>query len=394
MNVAGGCAQRIETTGPVDATRRREVTTSAPLFHSASVRVADVPGVATMTQRKPDEVLSINSPINRRRFALMAAASTVVTACGGGGSGSGTSSANVGESSPPPSSGTFPVTPPSPTPPSTPQAPTNPPAPENPPAPTKSAKRGIAYDLANAKDFEVLSPGVSWWYDWSATPASGTSATWRAQYGIDFIPTLWNGNFNDAQIEQLLLSDPKIRFLLVLNEPNLTDQANLSPQAAAALWPRFEAIARKTGVKIVGPQITWGTMPGYQDPVAWLDAFYTVFRSANGIDPTIDYLGFHWYDYGLAGQLDRLTRYGKPFWVTELANWHNGDGAAQIDTAAKQMAQMADMVGTCEARPDVFRYAWFTGRLGANDQDVHHTALLAGADELTDVGRHYITLPF
>jgi hypothetical protein len=24
-------------------------------------------------------------------------------------------------------------------------------------------------------------------------------------------------------------------------------------------------------------------------------------------------------DYGLAGQLDGLTRYGKPFWVTELA---------------------------------------------------------------------------
>ncbi len=30
------------------------------------------------------------------------------------------------------------------------------------------------------------------------------------------------------------LSDPKIRFLLVLNEPNLTDQANMTPQAAAA----------------------------------------------------------------------------------------------------------------------------------------------------------------
>ena len=338
------------------------------------------------------------SPVSRRRFALMAAASSVLTACGGGGSAGGTPSTTSGASSPPPGSGTSPVTPPvvtpSPTPPAPEPAPTNPSTPENPPAQTKSAKRGIAYDVADAKDFEALSSGVSWWYDWSSKPASGTSAALRAQYGMDFIPTLWNGNFNDAQIEQLLLADPKIRFLLVLNEPNLTDQANLSPQAAAALWPRFEAIAKKTGVKIVGPQITWGTMAGYQDPVAWLDAFYAAFRSANGVDPTIDYLGFHWYDYGLAGQLDRLTRYGKPFWVTEFANWHNGDGAAQIDTAAKQMAQMTDMVATCEARPDVFRYAWFTGRLGANDQDVHHTALLAAAGELTAVGKHYMTLPF
>ncbi len=263
------------------------------------------------------------------------------------------------------------------------------------PRPQRAPNAASRYNLADAKDFEVLSPGVSWWYDWSATPASGTAATLRAQYGMDFIPTLWNGNFNDAQIEQLLLSDPKIRFLLVLNEPNLTDQANMSPQAAAALWPRFETLAKNTGVKIVGPQITWGTMPGYQDPVAWLDAFYAAFRAANGRDPTIDYLGFHWYDYGLGAQLDRLTRYGKPFWVTEFANWHNGDGVAQIDTAAKQMAQMTDMVATCEARPDVFRYAWFTGRLGSQvTSDVHHTALLGQAGALTDVGRHYVSLPF
>jgi putative glycosyl hydrolase len=256
-------------------------------------------------------------------------------------------------------------------------------------------KRGIAYDLADEKDFEALSPGVSWWYDWSSTPAGSTSTARRSQFGMDFIPTLWNGNFNDAQIEQLLLADPQIRYLLVLNEPNLTDQANLSPQAAANLWPRIEAIARHTGVKIVGPQITWGTMPGYQDPVVWLNAFYASYRSANGgMDPTIDYLGFHWYDYGLGGQLDRLIQYGKPFWVTEFANWHNGDGAAQIDTAAKQAAQMTEMVAVCEGRADVFRYAWFTGRLGSNDTDVHFTSLLKGPGALSDLGAHYIILPF
>ena len=33
----------------------------------------------------------------------------------------------------------------------------------------------------------------------------------------------------------------------------LTDQANLTPSQAAALWPRFEALAQATGVQIVGP---------------------------------------------------------------------------------------------------------------------------------------------
>jgi hypothetical protein len=136
-------------------------------------------------------------------------------------------------------------------------------------------------------------------------------------------------------------------------------------------------------------------MPGYEDPVEWLDAFYASFRSANGgLEPRIDCLGFHWYDYGLGGQLDRLIEYGKPFWVTEFANWHNGDGAAQIDSVAKQAAQMTEMVAVCEGRADVYRYAWFTGRLGANDKDVHFTSLLKEPGVLSDLGAHYISLPF
>jgi putative glycosyl hydrolase len=74
-------------------------------------------------------------------------------------------------------------------------------------------------------------------------------------------------------------------------------------------------------VKIVGPQITWGTMTGFTDPVVWMDAFIAAYQAANGgRSPQIDYLAFHWYDYGLSGQLDRLTKYGKQFWITEFAN--------------------------------------------------------------------------
>lgn len=107
--------------------------------------------------------------------------------------------------------------------------------------------------------------------------------------------------------------------------------------------------------------------------------------------PQIDYLAYHWYDYGLKNQLDRLLKHGKPFWVTEMANWHNGDGAAQIDTVAKQKTQMTEMVKLCEDRADVFRYAWFTGRW---DNDTHHTSLLGANGQLTELGQHYVSLPF
>ncbi|EPM59580.1 hypothetical protein A264_13713, partial [Pseudomonas syringae pv. actinidiae ICMP 19071] len=34
----------------------------------------------------------------------------------------------------------------------------------------KSAKRGIAYDIAQPADLSALSAGVSWWYNWSPKP--------------------------------------------------------------------------------------------------------------------------------------------------------------------------------------------------------------------------------
>jgi Glycosyl hydrolase catalytic core/Bacterial Ig-like domain (group 2) len=256
----------------------------------------------------------------------------------------------------------------------------------------KSAKRGVAYDLADPSDFAALSPGVSWWYNWSPQPNAQAPTDYVAQYHMDFYPMLWNGNYDAAAIEAFLLANPGIKFLLVVNEPNLVTQANLTPQQAADVWPGFEAIAAHTGVKIVGPAMTWGTMPGYADPVVWLDAFYAAYHAANGNrDPQVDYLAFHWYDYGLDAQLDRLTKYGKPFWVTEFANWHSQVDGAQIDTAAKQETQMTDMVAVCESRADVVRYAWFTGRMS---DDVHFTSLLAASGQLTALGQLYLSLPY
>jgi hypothetical protein len=257
---------------------------------------------------------------------------------------------------------------------------------------TKSAKRGIAYDLADPLDFAALAPGVSWWYNWSPEPNAQAPTGYVAQYQMDFYPMLWNGDYDATAVDAYLLANPGIKYLLVVNEPNLVGQSNLTPQQTADLWPGFEAIASRTGVKIVGPAITSGTMPDYADPVVWLDAFYAAYKAANNNrDPQIDYLAFHWYDYGLNQQLDRLAKYGKPFWVTEYANWHSQNGGTQIDTAAKQEAQMVDMVATCESRSDVFRYAWFTGRW---NNDVHFTSLLAGPGELTELGQLYLSLSY
>ncbi|MFL6681609.1 MAG: glycosyl hydrolase, partial [Burkholderiaceae bacterium] len=236
----------------------------------------------------------------RRRRLLMLGASFALVSCGGG---SGGSSAPTPPQAPTP-------TPPSPAPTPTPTpSPAPAPAPAPAPSPTpvaKSAKRGVAYDLATSADLQALSAGVSWWYDWGARPNAALPANAAAQAGMDFVPMLWNASYDATSVENFIKAN-NIRYLLVLNEPNLVDQADMTPAQAAAAWPGYEAVAAATGAKIVGPAVTWGTMPGYSDPVVWLDAFIAAYQAANGgRSPRIDYLAFHWYDYGLAGQLDRL----------------------------------------------------------------------------------------
>lgn len=260
---------------------------------------------------------------------------------------------------------------------------------------SKSSKRGLAYDLKNAADLDTLKSGVSWWYNWYYN--TNASANYNSDYKMEFIPMLWDGNtsINDMiAVKNFILAHPEIQYLLVMNEPNLIDQANRTPVQAASDWIKYEQVisdlaAQQRTIELVGPAMNWGTMTGYSDPVVWLDAFYTAYKSANNNRiPKIDYLAFHWYDYGLAAQLDRLKKYGKKIWITEMANWN-----PQINSYQKQAAQMVEMVNICETRSDVFRYAWFIGR--GSLPDSKYTYLFEpNPGQLNDLGKLYISLPF
>ena len=256
----------------------------------------------------------------------------------------------------------------------------------------KSFKRGLAYDLQLAEDLDTLKHGVSWWYNWYFD--TDAPAAYHVDYDMEFIPMLWGRNADsdfDA-VKIFLLDHPEIDYLLVLNEPNLSDQANMSPAQAATEWVRYESLISdlekfNRDVKLVGPAMNWGTMNNYWNPVVWLDAFYAEYRSRNGgQDPRIDYLAFHWYDYGLTTQLDSLAKYGKQIWITEMANWN-----AQINSYTKQAEQMIEMVNICESRDDVFRYAWFIGRGAEN-----HFSNLFNEDpgDLNMLGQLYLSLPY
>ena len=97
----------------------------------------------------------------------------------------------------------------------------------------KSSKRGLAYNLTDAADLDTLKSGVSWWYNWYFD--TNAPVDYYDDYQMEFIPMLWGGNSaaDFIQVKNFILTHTEIEYLLVLNEPNLTDQANQLPAQAA-----------------------------------------------------------------------------------------------------------------------------------------------------------------
>ena len=133
----------------------------------------------------------------------------------------------------------------------------------------KSAKRGLAFDLKNNNDFESIKEGVSWWYNWHWD--TDAPADYHQNYQMEFIPMLWGCNNNNNQIDNIknfIINHPEVKYLLVINEPNLIDQANCTPSQAAIEWLTYEQIKsdlyeQGRDIAIVDPAMTWGTMENY-----------------------------------------------------------------------------------------------------------------------------------
>jgi hypothetical protein len=260
-------------------------------------------------------------------------------------------------------------------------------------AQTVSPKRGIAYGNNSSADLNLLSQGISWWYNWSETPESSVLNSYLG-LGIDFVPMAWNGNFNQQKLRDFLLTHPDVKYILGFNEPNFTGQANMTPSQAAASWPDIEAIADEFGLKIVGPAVNYcgncvsegGTT--YNDPFRYLDDFFSSCSNCR-----VDYIAIHSYMNtigALSWYVGQFKRFGKPLWVTEFAGWESNNN---INSAANQESFLIGAVDFLENDTSVFRYSWFTGRTTGGPGAYPYIDLLNSSGGLTDLGKTYLSMP-
>ncbi|WP_438018756.1 glycoside hydrolase family protein [Sorangium sp. So ce315] len=245
----------------------------------------------------------------------------------------------------------------------------------------RPCKRGIAYGHHSVADLAALSTSVGWWYNWASVPDEQLRGGDDVDLGVEFVPMVWGGRFDADQVKAAIPAGAK--YLLAFNEPNFFSQADLSAAEAAALWPQIEAIADEKGLQIVSPAVNFcGGGCHETDPFAYLDAF---FAACDGC--RVDFIAAHWYACdrpALEWYLGELKRYRRPIWLTEFSC---GDGADRSLEA--QAAYMGEAVPLLESDPDVFRYAWFSGRTDA----IPNVDLLGASGELTALGALYVSLP-
>ena len=249
----------------------------------------------------------------------------------------------------------------------------------------RSAKRGVSFNFQFEEDVELLAKGVSWSYNWGPSQGGASIVERMAEHDMRFYPMAWNGSFSEGRIREWKQTHPETEYILAFNEPNLTDQANMTPQAAASHWPRLVALAKELGMKLIAPAMNYGTLEGYHDPIKWLDEFFSIVPIVD-----VDGIAIHCYmasPAALKSYVQRFYKYDLPIWLTEFCAWEQSIGDAKA-----QARFMSQTLGYLESDPHVAGYAWFIPRGSADENTYPYYALLTKRQPLalTYLGNIYV----
>jgi hypothetical protein len=216
--------------------------------------------------------------------------------------------------------------------------------------PTPSPKKGVGTWFMKDVDANLSEVNVSWWYAWGASPAQQAITS-----VIPFVPMIWDETHVNAQ--ELAEVQKHGSVLLGFNEPDHTDQADMTVQQALDLWPQLVA----TNMRLGSP----ATAENPANAGSWLDQFMS---SANSKGYRVDFICVHWYgaNFDTSTAIDELQSYlegvhdhfGLPIWITEysLINWTNSQ---KFPSWSQQAAFATASVAMLEMLPYVERYAWF-----------------------------------
>jgi hypothetical protein len=208
----------------------------------------------------------------------------------------------------------------------------------------------------------------TWSYSWSADQNSSA--------GVEYVPIRQNGgwpSFSEIGGKQY------VTHVLGFNEPDHTEQSNLTVAQALAQWPDM----MRTGLRIGSPAVTNNS---------WI---YSFMDSCKAKNYRVDFVAYHayWGGKSPANWYNDLKaiheRTGRPLWITEWNNganwttesWPTSDHSLSAANAAKQLADLKGILTVLDTAHFIERYSIYNW--------VQDCRAMILADTLTPAGKYY-----
>jgi hypothetical protein len=217
-----------------------------------------------------------------------------------------------------------------------------------------------------------------WFYTW------GTTLPFEKQpKNSEFVTMFWGkGNVTDENIAYVKKwkDSGRIKYVLGFNEPDLSDQSNMTVDEALALWPKLESI----GLPLGSPAASWPTR----------DWIYSFMDKAIAQNRRVDFICVHMYvgldDVDFVKVLRALyEKYHKPIWITEFATADQDATTIEANryTAEQVQAFMQRLLPQLDTIPFIQRYSWFSG--SPTSTRLWPSALVKADSTLTPLGKYY-----
>lgn len=199
--------------------------------------------------------------------------------------------------------------------------------------------------VANSACADLGRLTASWWYNWTLSPGSCKTN--------EFVPMIAGKSEKTSMAVQSALAQLKAagyRTVLGFNEPNKSDQANLSVSQVIDMWPAMTA----------DPEMRVGSPSTSADANAWFEDFMTQVEAKS---LRVDFVTVHWYGWNagscndakeLESHIVWAEKFKRPIWITEFGCMNQSNPSA--DVVQKFYAAAIEMLSR---HPSVERYAWY-----------------------------------
>ena len=225
--------------------------------------------------------------------------------------------------------------------------------------------------VANSPAAQLAALGATWCYNWGTSP--------KATECNDplFVPMVWGGGDVAGAIKAI--GDAGYKTVLGFNEPNKTDQSNMTVDAAIALWP---TLTSNPNIRVSSPAVS-------DDGRAWLESFMTQVK-AKGL--RVDFIAMHWYGWNagsctsgqLEGAINWASQWGLPVWITEFGCMGSSNPDEQT-----LLTFFNNSIPMLKNHPLVERYAWYPW----NTYNDLYRANAIGVSVITSLGTAFAAAP-